>query len=392
LANSQKNLTNPEYFYDLQLLETIRLDAEHYMYYRVATESPIPGKADKLTVRRMAPLQGHTVPLEEGVPPVSDKGSLENYEMEAKQYGRYMEFTDAVDFKVVNNVVAHYTQEYGNVIMETLDMLARNALLTIAQKRFAGGAADITEMRIATGKPLIADLRLIVLSMKKALVKPMSGANMHVIVSVDFAFDMLDDPYVQAYMTINNSTHGQYDAGATLIPMFGLEFYETLACITSGEYIDELGKKCILTYKEYDAVADAGEPWEDTLDADGYVYRTFDEDDAGIYTEVSGYVNDPRTGLPGSYIPNQTVWVLPAGWNELKLHHIMVLGKDALTRTGLQGEGQAKMYVKALGSAGTLDPIDQRQSIGFKINSVGFASTRLEAVVDYVCIPTQSNV
>ena len=58
----------------------------------------------------------------------------------------------------------------------------------------------------------------------------------------------------------------------------------------------------------------------------------------------------------------------------------------------LAGEGNAKMYVKGLGTTGVLDPIDQRQSIGFKINSVGFASTRLEAVVDYMNIPTQLNV
>ena len=63
-----------------------------------------------------------------------------------------------------------------------------------------------------------------------------------------------------------------------------------------------------------------------------------------------------------------------------------------MTRTGLTGEGQAKMYVKQKGSAGVLDPIDQRQSIGFKINSVGFGSTRLEAVVDYVCVPSQVNL
>lgn len=50
------------------------------------------------------------------------------------------------------------------------------------------------------------------------------------------------------------------------------------------------------------------------------------------------------------------------------------------------------MYVKPLGSAGVLDPIDQRQSIGFKINSVGFGSTRTEAVVVYHCVPTQANL
>ena len=76
----------------------------------------------------------------------------------------------------------------------------------------------------------------------------------------------------------------------------------------------------------------------------------------------------------------------------MKIQHTIVLGKDALLRTGLSGEDNAKMYVKPLGSAGVLDPIDQRQSIGFKINSVGFGSTRLEAVVDYMNIPSQLNV
>jgi hypothetical protein len=49
------------------------------------------------------------------------------------------------------------------------------------------------------------------------------------------------------------------------------------------------------------------------------------------------------------------------------------------------------MYVKQKGTTGVLDPIDQRQSIGFKINSVGFGSTRLEAIVDYLCIPSMAN-
>lgn len=85
---SNKNMVNPEVFYSKQLLDTIRLDADQYIYYRLADEIPIQEKADKLTLRRWAPLQAHTVPLAEGVPPVSDKGSVEKYEISAHQYGR----------------------------------------------------------------------------------------------------------------------------------------------------------------------------------------------------------------------------------------------------------------------------------------------------------------
>ena len=95
----------PEVFYTKQLLDTIREDAADYSYFRYAEEMPIQERADRLTVRRWAPLQAHTVPLVEGIPPKSDKGSVEKYEMEAFQYGRYMEFSDRVDFKAVDPIV-----------------------------------------------------------------------------------------------------------------------------------------------------------------------------------------------------------------------------------------------------------------------------------------------
>lgn len=395
--NAGAGVVNPEVFYQKQLLDTIRIDGSQYIYHALATESPIQEKADKLMVRRWAPLQAHTVPLAEGVPPQSDKGSVEKYEMSATGYGRYMEFTDHVDFKVVDPVIAHYTAEYSLVALETLDMLARDELMSKAQKHFAGGATNITEMRIATGKPLLSDLRLIVLSLKRQLVKPRSGVNYTVVVSPEFVFDMLDDPYIEKYMTINQTTKGMMDNIDTLIPMFNMEFKETMVCPDTSRFVDIDGKKSIIIYKE-SALADQTEAWYSTLDADGFVYRVLNEDAlqvdgiTPVLAQVSGYVQDSRTGEDASYIPNQDVWTLPAGWNELKIHHIIMVGKDALTRTGLAGEQNAKMYVKPLGSAGVLDPIDQRQSIGFKINSVGYGSTRLEAIVDYMCIPKQANL
>ena len=78
----------PELFYTKQLLETIRLGADQYPYYKIAETSPIPDKSKKLQLRRWAPLQAHTTPLAEGIPPVSDKGSMETYELETYAYGR----------------------------------------------------------------------------------------------------------------------------------------------------------------------------------------------------------------------------------------------------------------------------------------------------------------
>ena len=376
----------PEVFYSKQLLDTIRYDADKYVYFRLADPAPIQERADKLMVRRWAPLQAHTVPLAEGVPPKSDKGSVEKYEMDAAQYGRYMEFTDKVDFKVVDPVVAHYTKEYSLVAMETLDLLARDTLFSIANPFYAGQAANFEALTV-TSRPTMTDLRLIVLAMKKQLVKPRNNGRYHVIGSPEFFFDMIADPTVEQYMTINQTTKGMYD-NTMLVAMFDMEFYECQMVPTSSEYV-----KDSKTYRRmYRATAT------------GYEYASIAEDavddsDEPYVSTVDGYVKDSRTGRDASYIPGQEIWDIERwntdnkesgnDWYEFKAQHILVVGKDALTRTGISGEDSAKMFVKPKGSSGVLDPIDQRQSIGFKINSVGFGSTRLEAVVDYICVPSQ---
>lgn len=408
LANNTPNLTNPEVFYSKQLLDTIRIGADQYKYYKLADVSPIQNKADKLTVRRWAPLQAHTVPLDEGIPPKSDKGSVEKYELEAHQYGRYMEFTDKVDFHVVDPVMAHYSAEYSIVAIETLDLLAREELFSKAQKYYAGMGRKITAqvpfeaLTVDGSKPNMTDLRLIVLSLKRQLVKPRMGGKYKVICSPEFTYDMIEDPTVEKFMKINNTTKDAYD-GSVLFPLFGMDFEETLVCPADGSFKKEVSgvvKKCKRIYREAvsgDSEYVAGETH--------YVYATIDEDTTDsatsepIYKKESGYVLDSRTQQEASYIPDLETWNITGatingktGWSELNVHHILIVGKDALTRTGLTGEGNARMYTKAKGSAGVLDPIDQRQSIGFKINSVGFGSTRLEAIVDYMCVPAAANL
>lgn len=123
---------------------------------------------------------------------------------------------------------------------------------------------------------------------------------------------------------------------------------------------------------------------------------------AKVYGDVAaGYVKDSRTNEDASWIPAHKAFNLDAytavgaagaGLKEFKAQHILIVGKDALIRTGLSGEDQVRVYVKEKGSSGVLDPIDQRQSIGFKINSVGFGSARTEAIVDYICVPSMVNI
>ena len=414
LANKQinkygKQFLNPDVFYSKQLLDTIRVEQDDYVYFRYAETKPMGEKANKLQLRRWAPLQAHTVPLTEGIPPISDKGSVEMYEIDTNQYGRFMEFSDKVNFKIVDPIIAHYVAEYSTVAVETLDLLAREAMFAIANKVYAGYAAGV-EALTENSKPSITDLRKVVLGLKKQLVKPRSNGRYHVVAGPDFFFDMVTDPTVEQFMRINNTTKTMYD-NSMLVPMFNMEFYETLVAPTHGEFtkvVNQVAKKALRLY---------------SVSGSTYSFKTITEDDymttsAGrvkILKNVSGYIKDSRTGEDASYIPNQEIWDLDAfndaanatsvntsgsetvgneskTWYEFKMQHVLVLGKDALIRTGISGEDNVRVYTKALGSAGVLDPIDQRQSIGFKINDVGFGSARLEAIVDYICVPSMANL
>ena len=424
----------PELFYTKQLLETIRLGADQYPYYKVAETSPIPDKSKKLQLRRWAPLQAHTTPLAEGIPPKSDKGSMETYEIEAYAYGRYMEFTDRVDLDVIDPVIATYTKEYSIVAVETLDLLAREALISVANQDFANQAASFKALSLETETgadgvtrnihgPAIEDLRLIVLSMKKALVRPRLNGKFQVICSPEFIYDLINDPYVEKFMKYNQSTSPMYESGG-LVPMFDMEFSETMASLNSGEYTDANGKRWLRLFR---------------YNGTKFEYMSVREDyqvlGANILNTDGGYITDARTGKDASYFPDVHQWniagfntvtagtalgvtagtlsaasgagsdatgyaVIASGtamsaagdWKELKVHHCIILGKDALIRTGMSGQDNAQMYVKPKGSAGVIDPIDQRQSIGFKINSVGFGSARPEAVHDYQCIPSTLNL
>lgn len=429
-------VVNPEVFYSKQLLDTIRFDADKYTYYRYADEMPIQGKADKLVVRRWSPLRAHTVPLVEGVPPQTDKGTAKKYEIQANSYGRYMEFTDAVDFKMVDPVVAHYSNQYSIVAIETLDLLAQEALLNTTVKWFAGSSAtSVADLapNSKTARPQIADFRLMGLYLKRNFIKPRANGKYHAIVSPEFTFDMLEDPYVQNYMTINQSTYNFYENG-TLTSMFGFDFYEVDNC-PEGQVFEASNKKYVRVYVDEDidsTKVPSGWTYVAAVanDHDAYIYK--DIEVTSTHAAISGgYDTADVIGIKGtnrtygqfasgsqSYIPTHTDYDLGAYvaiaadadckadstsvtktggstlikdvYKVVRYQHTIVLGKDAMVRTGLAGEGQAKMYVKALGSAGVLDPIDQRQSIGFKINSVGFsANVTQNAVIDYINIPSQ---
>lgn len=73
---------------------------------------------------------------------------------------------------------------------------------------------------------------------------------------------------------------------------------------------------------------------------------------------------------------------------QLPVHRGILFGAEALVKLTMEGVSDSpKIIVKSLGSSGVADPIDQRQSIGFKVDGFGLAIKRPESVVVTFGIP-----
>ena len=370
LNKHSKHGIQVEKFYDQVLLDRIRIANDQFIHLAKAETRPMPKGHNKLVLKRYGTLTPHTVPLKEGVPPKSDKIDMGSLEMTHFAYGRYMEFTDRVDLDLIDPVIALYTKEYSDLAAQTLDLLARDAMLAEGQPFFANARASFEDLKIGD-VPSLDELRIVITTLERLMVKPFTNSFYTVIISPEIRNDLVLDPRFEKFMDLgkDNSPYVQN----TVSKIFRMEFVETLHDEVHygykvGEFM-KAGEKKLRVYKENTSVQG------------GYEYKTLDASTA-LKAASSNYLTD------GSYIPDHKEWQIPAGFRPLPVHRAIILGAGGLVKTGFSGEMDAKMYVKALGSTGVLDPIDQRQSIGFKINSIGFKAVRNEAIQVYHCIPS----
>ena len=419
LGNSMDNIAIAS-FYDNYILDAMELAADNYVFQSYAKPYYVPEGHEKKKLKRYGSLTEHTTPLPEGIPPKSDKTRVESFEATFNTYGRYMEFTDRVSYMTIDPIIAMYSDRYGKLAARTKERLARNEMLhstSILVPQSAGRAADVTKMMLGDALTF-NDYRVQVARMKRMLVEPVEGNTFHLIGSPEVKFDLITDPMVRDF-------YGK-DSGITayqtdeLPVLFNIKFKETM--LDDYAYGYEL--------------ANPGEldSWDGTTRTSTKVLRIY-----AVANNVEYYLNVPETYRKvvearlsdGSYIPEKVEWDVEgfisalstsvkydafaaasvtdsndgktfgtalttelittfkaATWKQLPFHRCILIGADALIETGIEGHTEPKMYVKPLGSAGVLDPIDQRQSIGFKIDTIGYSLLKPESCVVCYTIPT----
>lgn len=446
LGNDMNNIVI-ESFYNNYLLDAMELAADNYVFQSYAKPYYVPEGYEKKKLKRYGSLTEHTTPLPEGIPPKSDKTKVESFEATFNTYGRYMEFTDRVSYMTIDPIIAMYTDRYGKLAARTKERLARNEMLhstsilvpqsagqVIANGVVTGTAADVTHMMLEDVLTF-NDYRVQVARMKRMLVEPVEGNNFHLIGSPEVKFDLITDPMVRDF-------YGK-DSGITayqtdeLPVLFNIKFKETMLddyaygyeLANPGEldswdsttkssikilriYATKNGVQYYLNVPEkvgttkYRKVVEArlsdGSyiPEKVEWDVNGYLnaltsestYDSFTPASVvvtnGVVTNNGKSINVAVTASGTSGTAGTAAFFRSLDWKQLPFHRCILIGADALIETGIEGHTAPKMYVKPLGSAGVLDPIDQRQSIGFKIDTIGYSLLKPESCVVCYTIPT----
>lgn len=301
----------PDAFYDKLLLTMLRqTDFKHRMF---AKKKRLPKNyGDTINFRRFAKLSPNTTALTEGVTPDGQAVSGASITATVKQYGDVMFFTDRVSNEQLDDVITEYTVELGYQARESLDIIARDAMLAGASVFYAGeGASATIDTLTATEVPTIDEFRKIALAMKKDHIKPVRGTGKYIaLVSPSVMFDLMDDEKLTKFMQ-----YGQTNA-----------------------------------------------PMKDGMVADMYDIR---------FIEVlNAKVEENEAATP------------------VDVHHSIVLGDEAYGDVELEANGNVKIIKKGLGSAGTADALDQRQSVGWKVNGYACKVLTPLAVYDYMSVPT----
>lgn len=301
--------TKPAAFYNKVLLKTLR--ARSFQHEKFAQARPMPKHAgDTVNFRKIGVLAPATTPLTEGVTPTGNSATVTAISATTKQYGDYIEFSDIVNFQLVDPIIAEYSKEQGVQAAETKDVLVRDELHGGSNVIYPTGRTARNQVAVGD-KPTVDQFRKGRLTLQKNKVRPINGKYIAYI-TPEITFDLLDDPkFLKAYEIGQNNTP-----------------------FITGEVADVYGIK---------------------------------------FVEVE----------------NGKIFA-GGGAASANVHSAVMIGEEAYGITKIEGEGDVEVIVKALGSAGSTDPLNQRQTIGWKINAFVAKRLKEEAIVRLESVPSQA--
>ena len=297
--------------YDRMLL-TRAIDNTVWDMFGQAKTIPSKSNTKKAFARRYKNILPATTPLAEydGTVKGGNKIVSEEVEFEVAHYGDYVLITDELDLYNYDNIQTVYTDILGDQADMTVETIRRDALRGGTNVIYANGATtrkamiDAEAAKAGDGIAKITDLKTAALKLKK-----------------------------QRGRKFKKVITGSTAVGTTPI---------------RSAYIAVCSMEVTEDYRELNG-------WKNVEDYADYG-NSINEDEVGSYGDfrfVESSNNDPivAQGTAGT---------------DVNVYPTILLAQDAYATTTLRGKGGIRAIVKAIGSAGANDPLEQYGSFGWK--------------------------
>lgn len=433
----------PAVFYNTILMDSLKYGEENYVHLKYAENLSIRRGEKVARFRRWAGLTPTLRPLKEGIPPASDKHAHETIEVgNVFSFGRWSEYTDTIDTSIISEVKAERSLQYGELANQTKELYARKTWLASPNEFYSNFKSFDT---LGFGDFVtLDDLRFLIARMRRMMVKPIGG-KFNYICSTEFINGLIDDPRVKQYMAIEQTTGKLWGSGEPF-DMFELSFIPTMLDefaypdtefpgvyeLANGDevmrmytvsgstvYYLDVHQDFVVTGSDATAVKAKKTKEGVTYLADGTAMEDHVVWDIPLNTTAltadtvkgTGEATSAKVVLKKSTMSRAIVngidttsytdmidasasfatynTLLAAGaFMQLPVHRGLLFGMEATLKLTVEGvTDAAQIITKELGSAGTLDPLNQRQSIGFKVDGFGLAIKRPEAICVTYGIP-----
>ena len=326
------------------------------------------GRTKTITWDRLSPLPKATKPLTEGITPKGSTINITRITAQPQQYGNYVSYTDSFDFfkHDPSPEVLKMNELLARNAAETLDDITKDVLAAGTNVLYAGGAASRAAM---TSGLTVTDIRKAVNQLKRNKAVPFDDGYYVAIVHPDVVFDIQsDDNWKKPHEYVDSKNIYKGEIGE----LYGVRFVETpdakmfrgtdLATNRSEltvQRVDVSGKKIYvmedLSSSEASALASRA------IIVNGFIYTVSSAtagENGNAYLTVS---TAPDTSI------EIDMSIYPAdggGASNSPVYGTLFIAKDAYGVTS--PKSNIENITKALGSAGSSDPLNQRGTMSWK--------------------------
>ena len=371
LKNVEPNLG---YLKDAQMIEQPLHNGKHVTFFRYSE------------------LPAVTKPLYEGVTPDGQKLTETAFSVMTKPYGGYMEYTDELDLFHVDDKTQAMSDRLNRQAQLSIDTVGRDAICAGLNVMYPGAVtkrASITSSNILT----FAIIKKAVRNLKRKGAQPFPDGFFHAKIDQDTYYDLTGDEHwvavsnnydnkgVEKYLlgTVYNVKFYEVDNGKTFLTETYL--YGTTGSLTINSY-DNTTREAVIAETMTEDVA------RELTGKLIMVRQTTDATPTYAYTNMcieriypSATANTTKirfrwavdsttaTAWATDLAGTPTLVIVPQQGGTNEVHATIIYGQNAFGMVKLGGKGKPniQIIVKAPGSSGSEDPLNQRGTIAWKV-------------------------